>query len=126
MRQMIRDMFVEMKEKMSINEEDSKTRIVLGEPPKEKSKTPSDSTEPEWVKYMKRQMDQLQTVIKSHRLNLDIANIDLGLGEKEPLPLKYQFPSMKKYSGTDDPHLHLKQYVTYMNGTGLSKTQIVK
>lgn len=33
---------------------------------------------------------------------------------------------MKKYSGTDDPHLHLKQYTTYMMATGLTKTQIVK
>ena len=33
---------------------------------------------------------------------------------------------MRKYSGTDDPHLHLKQYVTYMKATGLTKAQIVK
>ena len=33
---------------------------------------------------------------------------------------------MKKYYGTNDPHLYLKQYVTYMKATGLSKAQIVK
>ena len=71
-------------------------------------------------------MDQLQTAMKSYGLNSDITNMDLDLGEKEPLPPKYQFPSMKKYFGTDDPHLHLKQYVTYMHGTGLSNAQIVK
>ena len=46
--------------------------------------------------------------------------------EDDPLPQKYKFPSMRKYSGTDDPHLHLKQYVTYMKPIGLSKAQIIK
>ena len=63
--------------------------------------------------------------MKSHGLNPDFAKVDFDLGEKELLPPKYQFPSMKKYSGTDNPHLHLKQYVTYMKGTGLSKAQII-
>ena len=87
--QMVRDMFIEMKEKRLIKEENTKTRTVLGEPPKEKSKTPADSTEPEWAKDMKRQMNQLQATMKSHRLNPDFANVDLNLGRKEPLPLKY-------------------------------------
>ena len=64
--------------------------------------------------------------MKSHGLNLDFANVDLDLGEKEPLPPKYQFPSMKKYFGTNDPHLHLKQYVIYMKATGFSKAQIIR
>ena len=68
----------------------------------------------------------MQIALKSHGLNPDFANVNLDLGRKDPLPPKYQFPSMKKYSGTDDPHLHLKQYVTYMNGTRLSNAQIVK
>ena len=34
MRQMVRDMFTEMVGKMPINEEDSQTRTILGEPPK--------------------------------------------------------------------------------------------
>ena len=46
--------------------------------------------------------------------------------EDEPLLQKYKFPNMKKYSGIDDPHLHLKQYVTYMMGTEFSEAQIVK
>ena len=33
---------------------------------------------------------------------------------------------MKKYFGTDDSHLHLKQYITHMKATGLSKAYIVK
>ena len=52
---------------------------------------------------------------------------NLTLDEKDdPLPQKYKFSSMKKYSGTDDPHLHLKQYVTYMSTTELTNAQIVK
>ena len=72
-------------------------------------------------KRHKRQIDQLHTVMKNHRLNPDFADVNLELEKKESLPPKYQFPSMKKYSGTDDPHLHLKQYVIYMKPTGLSQ-----
>ena len=52
---------------------------------------------------------------------------DLNLDEEDdPLPRKYKFLNMRKYSGTDDPHLHLKQYVIYMKPTRLSKAQIIK
>ena len=57
--QMVKDMFIEMKEKRLIKEENTKTRTVLGEPLKEKLKTPANLIEPEWAKDMKRQMDQL-------------------------------------------------------------------
>ena len=33
---------------------------------------------------------------------------------------------MRKYSGTNDPHLHLKQYATYMSAMELTNAQIVK
>ena len=33
---------------------------------------------------------------------------------------------MKKYTGTEDPYLHLKQYVTYSSATELTNAQIVK
>ena len=52
---------------------------------------------------------------------------DLNLNEEDdPLPRKFKFYNMRKYSRTDDPHLHLKQYVTYMKAIGLTKAQIVK
>ena len=52
---------------------------------------------------------------------------DLTLDEdNDPLPRKFKFPNMKKYSSTNDLHLHPKQYVTYMKATGLSKAQIIK
>ena len=37
-----------------------------------------------------------------------------------------KFLNMKNYSSANDPHMHLKQYVTYMKAIGLSKAQIVK
>ena len=33
---------------------------------------------------------------------------------------------MKKYSGTEDPYLYLKQYVNYMSATELTNAQITK
>ena len=54
MRQIVRDIFAKIVGKMLINEEDFQIRIILGEPPKEKLKAPADSTEPEWMKDMKR------------------------------------------------------------------------
>ena len=47
-------MFAKMVGKMPVNEEDSQTKTVLGEPLKEKSKAPVDPTEPEYMKYMKK------------------------------------------------------------------------
>ena len=48
------------------------------------------------------------------------------LDDKDPLPKKFKFPEIKKYSSTEDPHLHLKQYVTHMKTIELTKAQIVK
>ena len=64
--------------------------------------------------------------MKNHGINPDFANVNLDLEKKEPLSSKYQFPSMKKYSVTDDPHLYLKQYVIYMKATGLSNNHIIR
>ena len=58
-----------------------------------------DPTELEWMKDTKREMDQLKTTLKKHGLNPNFTNLDMDLEKKESLPLKYQFPSMKKYSG---------------------------
>ena len=57
--------------------------------------------------------------------SLDYTDLDLHKGN-DPLPRKFKFPDMRKYSGNDDPHLHLKQYVTYMSATELINAQIIK
>ena len=52
---------------------------------------------------------------------------DLSLDEDDdPLPRKFKFLNMKKYTSTDDPYLYIKQYVTRMEITGLTKAQIIK
>ena len=65
--------------------------------------------------------------MKEKGITNSIDHADLNLDEEDdPLPRKFKFPNMKRYSGTDDPYLHLKQYATYMKPTGLSKSQIIK
>ena len=58
------------------------------------------------MKDMKKQMDQLQIVMKKQGLNYDFANLDLE--EEEPLPPKFKFPDIKKYDRIKDLHLHLR------------------
>ena len=81
----------------------------------------------DWAKNITKVMTHVRTMMKEKGIGapLDYTNLSLERGD-EPLPPKYRFLNMKKYSGTDDPHLHLKQYVTYMKTTELSKAQILK
>ena len=81
----------------------------------------------DWDKNITKVMTHVQTMMKEKGIGapLDYTNLSLERGD-EPLPPKYRFPNMKKYSGTDDPHFHLKQYVTYMKATELSEAQIIK
>ena len=51
---------------------------------------------------------------------------DMDFVNQEPLPKKFKFPDMKKYSGTKDPHLHLEQFITHMKTTELTISHIVK
>ena len=62
---------------------------------------------------------------KGMEASLDYTDLDLHKSNNS-LPRKFKFPDMRKYSGNDDPHLHLKQYVTYISATELTNAQIVK
>ena len=42
---------------------------------------------------------------------LDYTDLDFYKGN-DPLPRKFKFPDMRKYSRNDDLYMHLKQYVT--------------
>ena len=76
---------------------------------------------------MTKAMTQIQMMMKEKGMTTPMDYTDLTLDEEDdPLPQKFKFLNMRKYSGTDDPHLHLKQYVTYLKPTGLSKAQIIK
>ena len=67
-------------------------------------------------------MAQMQLMMKKKGTDAPINFSDLSLGEDDdPLPQKFRFSDMKKFTCIEDPHLHLKQYVTHMRTTGLSK-----
>ena len=72
-------------------------------------------------------MAQMQMQMKEKGIDapLDYTDLDLYKG-CDPLPKKFKFPDIKKYTGTEDPHLHLKQYVTYLSTTELINAQILK
>ena len=76
---------------------------------------------------MAKTMVQVQMMMKEKGIATPSDYTDLTLDEEDdPLPPKFKFPNMKKYSGIDDPYLYLKQYATYMKATGLLKAQITK
>ena len=92
-----------------------------------RTEIPRKAERPDWAKNLVKAMDQMKMQMKEKGMDapLDYTNLDLYKGS-DPLPRKFKFPDMKKYSGTEDPHLHLKQYVTYLSATELTNAQIVK
>ena len=68
----------------------------------------------------------MQLIMKEKGMDTSLDYSDLDLVDEDPLPKKFKFPDMKKYFGSEDPHLYLKQYIIYMILTGLTKAQIVK
>ena len=88
---------------------------------------PKEIEKPDWVKDLAKTMAQMQIQMKEKGINapLDYTDLDLYKGS-DPLPRKFKFSDMKKYSGIDEPYLYLKQYVTYLSATELTNTQIVK
>ena len=54
-------------------------------------------------------MAQIQLQMKEKGIDALINYSDLSLGEDDdPLPPKFRFLDMKKFTGVEDPHLHLK------------------
>ena len=88
---------------------------------------PREAERPDWAKDMVKAMAQMKMQMKEKGIDapLDYTDLDLYKGS-DPLPRKFKFPDMNKYSGTEDPHLHLKQYVTYLSATELTNAQIIK
>ena len=63
----------------------------------------------DWAKDLTKTIAQMQMMMKKNGMATPMDYTDLTLDEEDDTLLqKYKFPSMKKYSGTDDPHLHLK------------------
>ena len=68
-----------------------------------------EAERPDWAKDLVKVMAQMKMQMKEKVIDapLDYTDLDLYKGS-DPLPRKFKFPDMKKYSGTEDPHLHLK------------------
>ena len=63
----------------------------------------------DWAKNLIKAMAQMQVIMKKKGMATPMDYTDLTLDEEDdPLPRKFKFPNMRKYSGTDDPYLHLK------------------
>ena len=45
---------------------------------------------------------------------------------EKQLPVEFKMPNMMKFNGNGDPRVHLRQYVSIMSATGLSKRQVLK
>ena len=89
-------------------EEDNMT--VLADPIGQRNIGQAEEVEQsDWAKDMTKAMTQIQVMMKEKGMTTPMDYADLTLDEEDdPLPRKFKFPNMKKYSGTDDPHLHLK------------------
>ena len=119
---------VDLDVEIPIKEREEDDVIVLADPVGRRNVGQAENAkQSDWAKNLIKAMAQMQVMMKEKGMATPMNYTDLTLDEEDdPLPQKYKFPSMKKYSGTDDPHLHLKQYVTYMKPTELSKAQIIK
>ena len=115
---------VDLHAEIPVREREEDEVTVLADPIKQKNVGPAESVEwPIWAKHMAKTMAQVQMMMKEKGIATPSDYADLTLDEEDdPLPPKFKFPNLKKYSGIDDPHLYLKQYVTYMKAIGLSKT----
>ena len=114
---------VNLDTELLVREREEDDATVLADPIGQRNMGQTEEAEQsDWAKDMTKVMTQIQVMMKENVLTTPMDYADLTLDEEDdPLPRKFKFPNMKKYSGTDDPHLHLKQYVTYMKPTGLSK-----
>ena len=101
---------VDLHAEISVREREEDEVTVLADPIRQKNVGPVKSVErPIWAKHMAKTMAQVQMMMKEKGIATPSDYADLTLDEEDnPLPLKFKFPNMKKYSGIDDPHLHLK------------------
>ena len=70
---------------------------------------PEEIEKPDWAKDLIKTMTQMQIQMKKKGIEapFDYTDLDLYKGN-DPLPRKFKFSDMRKYSGNNDPHLHLK------------------
>ena len=62
----------------------------------------------DWVKNLTKVVAQMQVMMKEKGMTTPMDYTNLNMDEEDdPLSRKFKFPNMRKYSGTDDPHMHL-------------------
>ena len=80
----------------------------MANPGKKKDVIQAESVEDsEWAKNLNKSMARMQMMMKEKGIDTTMDYVDLDEGD-DPLPPKFKFPDMKKFTGTDDQHLHLK------------------
>ena len=84
--------------------------IVLADPIGRRNEGRAENIEQSiWAKNLTNAMTQMEIVMKEKGMTTPMDYADLDLDEEDdPLPQKSKFPNIKRYSGTDDPYLHLK------------------
>ena len=105
---------------------DDDLKTVLANPLRQKFQPTEYTEKPGWAKKMAKMVSQMQLMMKEKGMVTSMDYTDLDLDDEDPLLKKFRFPDMNKYSSTKDPHLHQKQFVTYMKVIRLTKPQILK
>ena len=117
---------IDLDDEIPIRERVEEEIAIVADSGKKKDVVQAESVEEsEWAKNLNKNMARMQMMMKEKGIDTAMDYADLDEGD-DPLPPKFKFPNMKKFTGTDDPHLHLKQFATYMKATGLTRAQIVK
>ena len=119
---------VDLDTELPVREKEEDDVTVLADPISRRNMGQAENVEqPDWAKNMTRAMTQMKIMMKENGMTTPMDYADLTLDEEDDsLPHKFKFPNMNKYSSTDNLHLYLKQYVTYMKPIGLSRAQIIK
>ena len=101
---------VDLDTELPVREREEDDVTVLADPISRRNIGQAENVEQsDWAKNMTRAMTQMKIMMKENGMATPMDYADLTLYKKDdPLPQKYKFPNMKKYSGTDDSHLHLK------------------
>ena len=101
---------VDLNIELTVREREKDEVIVLADPIGRRNVGQAENLEQsDWAKNLTKAMTQMQVMIKEKGITTPMDYADLNLDEEDdPLPQKFKFPNMKRYSGTDDPYLHLK------------------
>ena len=79
---------------------DDDLETVLVDPHKQEFQVAVISEDPTWAKKMAKMRSQMQLLMRDKGMDASMDYSDMGFDNQEPLPKKFKFPDMKKYSGT--------------------------